>query len=94
MVNKILLNNVSIDLKSYEENDGQSEIQIIFDVKSDEYHDIAVLLYHEVFDVEVPERNLKFRGKIVNYYTDRTNLYEAGQVGEYNVTLKDVKAAA
>lgn len=91
MPDKIILNNTIIDLKSYEERENGSEIQITFDVISDEYHVISGLLYEGVFDVKVPDRNLAFRGQIVNYFTDRTNLYEENQVGEYNVTFRDVK---
>lgn len=93
MTDKIILNDTIIDLKNYEERDNGQEIQITFDVISDEYHVISGLLYQEEFDVEVPDRDLKFRGRIINYFTDRTNLYEENQVGEYNVTLRDVKAA-
>lgn len=91
MPDKIILNNTIIDLKSYEERENGAEIQITFDVISDEYHVISGLLYEGVFDVKVPDRNLDFRGQIVNYFTDRTNLYEENQVGEYNVTFRDVK---
>ncbi|WP_338379219.1 DUF3219 family protein, partial [Enterococcus faecium] len=57
---------------------------------SEEYHDTAMLLYRETFDVIVPERNLSFRGRITNYSTSITNLYIKGKVGDYQLTFTEI----
>ncbi|WP_212965562.1 DUF3219 family protein [Lederbergia ruris] len=62
-----------------------------FTVKSEHYHDIATLLYEGIFDVKVPEKGIAFRGAIQEYYTSMTNLYKKGEVGDYHVSLLEVK---
>lgn len=93
LVNKIMLNDRVIHVDKYtEENDsGLHKIFIEFKVTSEDYHDIAVLLYEGTFDVKVPELNLAFRGTIQQYSTSITNLYEEGQVGVYKLTLVEIK---
>lgn len=85
----MILNDRSIHLRSYEEEKVNElyKVTAIFDVTSEEYHDIATLLYSGTFDVKIPEKNLTFRGTIINYSTSITNLYNKDQVGEYNLTL-------
>lgn len=89
----LILNNREIPLTSYEEEkvNERHQISVTFNVTSEEYHGIATLLYEGTFDVQIPERNLKFRGTIQQYSTSITNLYEANQVGEYQLTLLEVK---
>lgn len=60
-------------------------------MKSEHYHDIATLLYEGIFDVKVPEKGIAFRGAIQEYYTSMTNLYKKGEVGDYHVSLLEVK---
>jgi hypothetical protein len=93
MVKEIILNNTSIKVNRYEQRkvDGLYEISVGFEVTSEEYHDIAMLLYEGTFDVSVPEKALSFRGTIGQYSTSLTNLYEKGQVGDYSLTLLQVK---
>ena len=93
MVKEILLNNTSIRVNRYEQRkvNDVHEISVGFEVKSEEYHDIATLLYEGTFHVSVPEKDLSFRGSIGQYSTSLTNLYEEGQVGEYSLTLLQVK---
>lgn len=93
MVKEILLNDTAIRLENYKEEikNGLHNITIDFKVTSEEYHDIAVLLYEGTFDVQVPERDLAFTGTIQQYSTSITNLYEKGQVGDYHVSLLEVK---
>ena len=90
---EILLNDTVILVTSYHEetNNGLHKIIITFKVTSEEYHDIATLLYQGTFDVKVPGRGLAFRGTIQEYSTSITNLYEKGNVGEYRVCLKEVR---
>ncbi|MBD8034883.1 MULTISPECIES: DUF3219 family protein [Solibacillus] len=93
MVSKIILNDRTIQLCSYEEEkvNGLYKVSVIFNVTSEEYHDIATLLYNGTFDVKIPEKELMFRGTIYNYSTSITNLYEKDQVGEYKLTLVEEK---
>ncbi|WP_077324658.1 DUF3219 family protein [Virgibacillus siamensis] len=89
MVNEIILNDTPIQVDSYEENpDG---FCVEFKVTSEGYHDITTLLYKGMFDIEVPEKGLAFRGNIREYSTSITNLYESGQVGEFRLCLREVK---
>lgn len=93
MVKKIKLNETVIPLEKYEETiaDGLHKIQIEFKVTSEDYHDIAVLLYEGTFTITVPEKDFTFKGTIQQYSTSITNLYEKGQIGDYSVTLLEVK---
>ena len=93
MVKEILLNHTSIKVNQYEQRkvNGLHEISVRFEVTSEEYHYIATLLYEETLHVSVPEKALSFRGTIGQYSTSLTNLYEKGQVGDYSLTLLQVK---
>ncbi len=93
MVKEIILNNTLINVHSFEQRkvNNSLEISADFEVTSEAYHDIATLLYEGTFDVKVPESGLSFRGTIKQYSTSITNLYEEGQVGNYSLTLVEVK---
>ena len=93
MVNEIKLNDTVIQLEKYEEQtvNGLHNIIIDFKVTSEDYHQIAVLLYEGTFNVSIPDRNKNFVGAIQQYSTSITNLYEKGQVGDYHVALLEVK---
>ena len=93
MPNTMILNDRVIQLTSYEEVkvNGLYKISVVFNVTSEEYHDITTLLYLGTFDVKVPEKDLRFRGTIHNYSTSITNLYLKDQVGEYKLTLLEEK---
>ena len=94
LVKEIFLNNTLINVVHYEDEkvDGLNKISIDFSVTSEEYHDITTLLYNGTFDVKVPERDLTFRGTIQQYSTSFTNLYVKGQVGNFKLSLLEVKA--
>lgn len=93
MVKEILLNNRLIKVHEFHDRkvNNSYEISVKFDVTSEEYHDIAMLLYEETFDVEIPACDISFSGSIQQYATSITNLYEKGQVGEYSLTLREIK---
>ena len=93
MPNTMILNDRVIPLTRYEEEkiNGLHKISVIFNVTSEEYHDITTLLYLGTFEVEIPESNLRFRGTIHNYSTSITNLYLEDQVGEYKLTVLEEK---
>ncbi|WP_433742321.1 DUF3219 family protein [Falsibacillus pallidus] len=94
MPKEVVLNDRVFQAKdfSHEEKEGAHQISFLFDVTSEEYHDVATLLYEGAFDVAVPENGLAFRGSIQEYSTSVTNLYEKDQVGEYSLTLLQVDA--
>ena len=93
MAKEVMLDNILIKVNNYEEEkvNGLHQISIVFNVTSEEYHDIATFLYKGTFDVTVPEFGLSFRGSINKYSTSITNLYEKGQVGEYKLSLLETK---
>ena len=93
MVKEIILNDTVIKVHSFEQRkvNNLNEISVRFKVTSEEYHDIATLLYQGTFDVKIPERAISFRGTIQQYSTSITNLYEKEQVGDYSLTLLEVK---
>lgn len=93
MVKEVFLNNTKIQADNFqvETANGLHKISFDFKVKSDEYHDITTLLYEGIFDVKVLGNGLAFRGKIQQYSTSVTNLYEKGQVGDFKLSLLEVK---
>ncbi|MFD0824308.1 DUF3219 family protein [Neobacillus sp. M.A.Huq-85] len=93
MIKEIILFDTVIHVDNYKEEtvNGLYKITIDFKVSSEEYHDITTLLYKGIFDVKIPERDLSFRANIQQYSTSVTNLYEKGQVGEFQLSLLEVK---
>lgn len=93
LAKEVYLNNYLIKVEQFKDEifEGLHRIHIEFKVTSEDYHDIAVLLYEGTFDVQVPKRKLAFRGTIHHYSTSVTNLYEKGQVGDYKLTLVEVR---
>jgi hypothetical protein len=93
MANEIILDDRPITLKKFQltQVDGLQRISAEFNVTSEEYHDVATLLYKGEFEVKVPAAQLSFRGKMVEYSTSVTNLYESGQVGLFRLVLLEVK---
>ncbi|EHL78050.1 DUF3219 family protein [Bacillus smithii] len=93
MVTKVVLNGVAIQAEEFEEEVIRQngvplhKIRFAFKVRSNEYHDIATLLYEKTFDVSVPEKDLNFRGTIQNYSTSVTNLYKENEVADYRLEL-------
>ncbi len=96
LVNEIRLNDTFIKVERYQEENINGLIKIIVDFKvtSEDYHDVTTLLYQGTFDVNVPERELYFTGRISEYVTSITNLYEKGQVGDFHLALIEVKEGA
>ncbi|MCE4051382.1 MULTISPECIES: DUF3219 family protein [Bacillaceae] len=93
MAKQIKLDDTIIQVKSYTEeiqNDLHS-IKIIFDVASDDYHEITTLLYKGAFHVTVAEKDLAFHAAIQQYSTSITNLYEKGNTGEFTLTLLETR---
>ncbi len=93
MVNEIILNGKIIKTQRFDHRiiNGLNEISVDFKVHSEEYHEVAMLLYEGTFDVKVPQLDLVFRGTIQQYSTSITNLYEEHQVGDYSLTLRETK---
>ncbi|MBB5181363.1 hypothetical protein HNQ44_002828 [Planomicrobium koreense] len=92
---QIQLNDQIFDALSFSEesttDSASQELRrkIIFDFKvtSENYHDVAVLLYEMEFHVRIPEKDLDFQASISNYSTSVTNLYLDGQVADYHLEL-------
>ncbi|RSD26089.1 DUF3219 family protein [Mesobacillus subterraneus] len=78
----------SIDIKQVE---GKMRISAEFNVISEKYHEITTLLYKGIFDIEIPEAEIAFRGKIIEYSTSVTNLYKSDQVGVFKVDFLEEK---
>ncbi|MCD8777805.1 YkvR family protein [Mammaliicoccus sciuri] len=93
MVENIYLDKTQIPLTHFEDEtvDGLYKVTIEFNVTSKAYHDIAVLLYRGRFDVEIPDKDKKFKGEIYNYSTSLTNLYKDNQVAVYRLVLKEIR---
>lgn len=93
MVEHIYLDETQIPLTHFEDEtvDGLYKVTIEFNVTSEAYHDIAVLLYRGHFDVEVLAKDKKFKGEIFNYSTSLTNLYEDNQVAVYHLVLIEIQ---
>lgn len=70
-------------------NSNQKKRKISFDFKvtSEEYHDIAVLLYEMNFRIRIPAQELEFDASISNYSTSITDLYKPGQIADYYLEL-------
>lgn len=93
MVKEMKLNDHTIELTGFEEREenGRLVVSVKFEVTSEEYHDVTTLLYEEVFNITVPEKDMNFKGVITNYLTSMDNLYEDNQVGEYQVTFTEIE---
>ncbi|WP_117168627.1 DUF3219 family protein [Paraliobacillus sediminis] len=94
MINELILDNRSITLVDYQQETtekGRLKISVHFKVSHEEYHEITTLLYKGNFDVSVPEKKITFKGTIHNYSTSITNLYEKGNIGDFYLTLIEVK---
>lgn len=93
MVKEILLNDFLLKVETYQEDEvhGCKQITIDFKVTHEEYHDVTTLLYKGNFNIKVPKHNLAFQGRIQEYYTSVTNLYEKGQVGDFHVSFIELK---
>lgn len=93
MIKEIVLDDTAIQVEQYQENmlEGLQVITVDFKVKSEDYHDITTLLYKGTFRIKVPERKLAFTGTIRQYTTSITNLYEKGQVGDFHLSLIEIK---
>lgn len=93
VVNEMILNESVIQVQRFEHRkvNGLNEVSVEFKVSSEAYHDMAILLYQQSFDVKVPETGLQFKGTIQQYSTSITNLYEKNQIGDYSLTLREMK---
>ncbi|MFT4414287.1 DUF3219 family protein [Fredinandcohnia humi] len=93
MINNIILDDTTINVSNYHEvmENGLHKITVDFKVTSEEYHGVTTLLYRGIFDLQVPERGISCKVTIKEYFTSITNLYEVGQVGNFTLTLLEVK---
>ncbi len=91
MTSEIKLNGtvIPVDHFQHEQQEGKHIITVAFLVTHEKYHDITTLLYEGIFDVDIPEKSLSFKGIISSYSTSITNLYEAGQTGKFYLQLTE-----
>lgn len=87
-LNNRLFEAIQFTEESLKEPDRQ-KIMLDFKVTSEDYHDVAVLLYEMDFHVRVPEKNLDFQASITNYSTSVTNLYLGDEVADYHLELTE-----
>lgn len=93
MVDRIVLDGHPIVISHFKMDNtrGLRQIAVEFPVTSEDYHDVTTLLYKGEFDVQVPDIEADLRGKIVEYSTSVTNLYESGQVGTFKLAILEIK---
>ncbi|WP_453996616.1 DUF3219 family protein [Bacillus nitroreducens] len=89
MVTEIYLNDYELRVSDYyeERKNNLLIVKVEFKVTSEEYHDVATLLYKGTFNLKVPERKINCIVTIQEYSTSITNLYEKDQVGDFRLTL-------
>lgn len=95
METTVWINNTEIHALNFKEewskqphpHKPKRKISFDFKVTSEEYHDIAVLLYEMNFKIRVPAQELEFDASISNYSTSITDLYKPGQVADYYLEL-------
>jgi hypothetical protein len=92
LVKEIVLDGFPIEIRKFEHSreHGLRIVSVEFPVTSERYHDVTTLLYKGEFDINISGYP-SFRGKVVEYSTSVTNLYESGQVGQFKLALLEVK---
>lgn len=93
MVTEIYLNDSKLNVTDYHEelNNDLLIVKVDFKVTSEDYHDVTTLLYEGNFDLKVPYRNIECKVTIEEYSTSVTNLYEKDQVGNFKLTLREIR---
>ncbi|MEH7237441.1 DUF3219 family protein [Bacillus sp. JJ1562] len=93
MITAIYLNDYKLEVSNYQEDNINNFllVKVDFKVASKEYHEITTLLYKGDFELKVPERNLACKVMIQEYSTSITNLYEKDQVGDFTLTLRELR---
>ncbi len=95
MTTHIWINDTEIHALNFKEDwletpvNRQKKRKIIFDFKvtSEDYHDIATLLYKMHFHIRIPVLELAFNASIADYSTSITDLYKPNQVADYHLEL-------
>lgn len=87
----VLLDGYKLHTHVYREErkNGNLSIKIEFRVSSEDYHSVTTKLYEGSFFVEIPEKELAFKGRIKEYSTSITNLYVKGQEGNFLLVLEE-----
>lgn len=93
MTVRVYLNDRLVEAVQFEQEalkePERKKLILDFKVTSEDYHDVAVLLYEMDFHVRVPEKNLDFQASITNYSTSVTNLYLGNEVADYHLELTE-----
>ncbi|WP_034743175.1 DUF3219 family protein [Halalkalibacter wakoensis] len=93
IIDDVSIPTTSFQLEQIHSKGNRSFLKISFDfkVRSEDYHRITTLLYKMIFHVVVPEKGLQFEGRIYNYSTSITNLYEENNVGMFHLELMEIE---
>ncbi|WP_029191149.1 DUF3219 family protein [Ornithinibacillus scapharcae] len=87
-INDLALKVEKIDYKVVEKHGrGLQQLELVFKVNHEIYHDVTTELYKNNFQVKVPHMELEIEAEIENYYTSITNLYEKNSIGEFTLVL-------
>ncbi|MEH7382230.1 DUF3219 family protein [Bacillus sp. JJ1533] len=90
---EIYLNDYKLNVTGYHEElkNNLLLVKVDFKVTSEDYHDVTTLLYQGNFKLKVPEKNRDCKVTIQEYSTSITNLYEKEQVGDFTLTLREIR---
>ncbi|MGO5012552.1 DUF3219 family protein [Niallia sp. Sow4_A1] len=100
MVNKVFLNDFALSVSNYKEEKVKSTdsekllTRLSFEFKvrgGEEYHVVTKFLYENVFDVNIPNEQVKFRGKINKYSTSYTNFSDENSISDFFLELVEVE---
>ncbi|WP_312094157.1 DUF3219 family protein [Niallia sp.] len=100
MVNKVFLNDFGITVSNYKEKKVKSakseklltSVSFEFKVRGgEEYHVVTKFLYANVFDVNISDKQLKFRGKINQYATSYTDFLDENSISNFRLELLEVE---
>ncbi|HEO8420343.1 MAG: DUF3219 family protein [Niallia sp.] len=100
MANKVFLNDFALTVSNYKEEkvkSKQSDKQLMvvsFEFKvrgGEEYHVVTKFLYENVFDINIPDEQLNFRGKINQYSTSYTNFSDENSISDFFLELVEVE---
>jgi len=98
---EVLLDHITIQALNFtartlkDEGNGSERQLIGFDfivAGPEQYHDITVHLYKQVFEVSVPSRQLKFTGTIHNYSTSIPKMTPGDDTVDFRLELIEKNA--
>lgn len=100
MVKKVFLNDFALTVSNFKEEKVKSKkseklltvVSFEFKVRGgEEYHVVTKFLYENIFEVSIPDKSLKFRGKINQYATSYTNFSDEDNISDFYLELMEVE---